>query len=30
MEVEVGEAHVGARGEEAEMIQELWKSCWRI
>ena len=30
MEVKVGEADVGAMGEEAEMTQELWKSCWRI
>ena len=26
----MGEADVGATGEEAEMTQEMWKSCWRI
>ena len=28
--MKVGEADRGAMGEEAEMTQELWKSCWRI
>lgn len=29
-DVEEEEAEVGAGAEEAEMIQELSKSCWRI